>query len=974
MPTPDQKNLHDNYISGVSFISLVAPSEDSFYHTVQFYTDFGFVETAVYDRHLPSQKREIDHCLTSEKETWLYVRGEAEGDGTDVCLKVRYVSEALHWKDGFGRRDSLLPPASPTLREKHDWRGSNQSIVLYTPALGHIVELMREKQIPFQCQPNEREPIEVYAHDPLGTLVGFTTKHNPFTTKVGTSLLPPPIAEQILKTPISSRPLTPSGQPPKKIAIMTSGGDAPGMNGAVRAVVRMTLAKGCQSYAIMEGYEGLVKGGSMIKKMSWEDVRGYLSEGGTLIGTARCKEFREREGRLAGAKNLMINGIDALIVCGGDGSLTGADLFRSEWPGLLAELVKRGDLTQEQCDEHPELNIVGLVGSIDNDMTGTDATIGCYSSLARICQSVDYIDATAYSHSRAFVIEVMGRHCGWLALMAGVATGADFVFLPEKPPKDGWEEEMCTLVSKHRSLGKRKTIVIVAEGATDRNLKHISATYVKDVLTDKLGLDTRITTLGHVQRGGTACAYDRMLSTLQGVEAVEAVLNSKPGVPSPVITINENKIGQVPLMDAVRQTQAGAACIAAKDFRGAVALRDREFEEYHHAYMATTKVEDPRNLVPESKRMRIAIIHVGAPAGGINAATRGAAMYCLARGHRPFAIHNGFPGLVRHDSVRELRWLDVDSWAIRGGSEIGTNRTLPSDDMGMVAWYFQKYKFDGLMIIGGFEAYHALTELYEARKSYPSFRIPMVCLPATISNNVPGTEFSLGSDTCLNSLIDYCDAIKQSASASRRRVFVVECQGGRSGYVATMAGLSVGALAVYTPEDGINIATLQSDISHLRESFASDKGMNRAGKLILRNERASKTYTTEIIGNIIREEANGRFEARTAVPGHVQQGGTPSPMDRVRAVRLAVRCIKFMEDNFVPIQEEGKEAGKGCGDNPQSAAVIGIKGSELIFTSVAHLKEQETDWVERRPRHGYWRELKGIVDTLSGRYGIPEPV
>lgn len=399
-------------------------------------------------------------------------------------------------------------------------------------------------------------------------------------------------------------------------------------------------------------------------------------------------------------------------------------------------------------------------------------------------------------------------------------------------------------------------------------------------------------------------------------------------------------------------------------------LRDREFEEHYHAYMYTTKLDEPNNKAPEDSRMKIAIIHVGAPAGGMNAATRAAATYCLSRGHRPFAIHNGFPGLVRHDSVRELDWLTVDSWAIRGGSEIGTNRSLPSEDMGMVAWYFQKYKFDGLLLIGGFEAYHALTELYEAREAYPAFRIPMTCLPATISNNVPGTEFSLGSDTCLNALIDYCDAIKQSASASRRRVFVIECQGGRSGYVATMAGLSVGALAVYTPEDGINIGTLQTDIAHLRQSFANDKGMNRAGKLIIRNERASKTYTTEIIANIIREEAHGRFEARTAIPGHVQQGGTPSPMDRCRAVRLAVRCVQFMEENHVKIVDEGENAGKGCIEHPDTAAVIGIKGASVVFSGVAHLKANETDWVERRPKRGFWRDLQKVADTLSGRNGI----
>lgn len=229
---------------------------------------------------------------------------------------------------------------------------------------------------------------------------------------------------------------------------MTSGGDAPGMNGVVRAIVRMSIAKGCEPYGVYEGYEGLVQGGDLIKEMHWGDVRGWLSEGGTLIGTARCKAFTTRPGRLRAAKNMILKGIDALIICGGDGSLTGADIFRSEWTGLIKELVHAKELTAEQVQPFSHLNIVGLVGSIDNDMSSTDATIGCYSSLARICESVDYIDSTAFSHQRAFVIEVMGRHCGWLALMAGVSTGADFVFIPEKPTKQKWESEMCNIISK----------------------------------------------------------------------------------------------------------------------------------------------------------------------------------------------------------------------------------------------------------------------------------------------------------------------------------------------------------------------------------------------------------------------------------------------------------------------------------------------------------------------------------------------
>ena len=367
--------------------------------------------------------------------------------------------------------------------------------------------------------------------------------------------------------------------------------------------------------------------------------------------------------------------------------------------------------------------------------------------------------------------------------------------------------------------------------------------------------------------------------------------------------------------------------------------------------------------------MRVAIIHVGAPAGGMNSATRAAVAYCLSRGHTPIAVHNGFPGLCRHHddkplgSVREVEWLDVEGWASKGGSEIGTNRGLPDEDFAQTAKCFELYNFNAMFIIGGFEAYTALSQLRTARPDYPAFNIPMALLPATISNNVPGTEYSIGSDTCLNALVGYCDAIRQSASASRRRVFVVETQGGKSGYVATMAGLSIGALAVYTPEEGIGIRMLARDIEHLRQAFASDKGESGAGKLILRNEHASKVYTTEVIANMIAEEAKGRFESRSAIPGHVQQGGTPSPMDRVRAVRLAVKCMQHLEEYA------GKSRDEVAADK-MSMSVIGIKGAKVVFGSMKDLEATDTDWKARRPKDESWLRLKATVDILSGR---PKP-
>ena len=195
-------------------------------------------------------------------------------------------------------------------------------------------------------------------------------------------------------------------------------------------------------------------------------------------------------------------------------------------------------------------------------------------------------------------------------------------------------------------------------------------------------------------------------------------------------------------------------------------------------------------MVHSQSQTLIDTYSVGAPAGGMNAATRAIVRYCITQGHKPFAIHNGFVGLL-DDSVHQLSWLGVDNWMTRGGSELGTNRKLPDIDLGSVAAKFQQYNFHALIMIGGFEAFTALQILENGRPHYPAFNIPMVHLPATISNNVPMTEFSLGSDTSLNALVDACDAIKQSASASRNRVFVVETQGGKCGYLATMGALAV---------------------------------------------------------------------------------------------------------------------------------------------------------------------------------------
>lgn len=345
----------------------------------------------------------------------------------------------------------------------------------------------------------------------------------------------------------------PLGKKGQVIAVFTSGGDSQGMNAAVRAVVRMGLYMGCRVYFIREGYQGMVddQGGDFIIEASWVSVSGIIHKGGTVIGSARCSAFRERQGRLKAAHNLIKFSITNLVVIGGDGSLTGANLFRQEWSSLLDELLLTKEITADKRQACSHLNIVGMVGSIDNDFCGTDMTIGTDTALHRILEAIDAIVTTASSHQRTFILEVMGRHCGYLALVAALASEADYMFIPEYPPENGWQEALCSKLQAERDEGQRLNIILVAEGAIDREGNPITADDVKKVIVDTLHQDTRITVLGHVQRGGSPSAFDRILGCRMGAEAVLALLEATPDSEACVVTLSENQAIRVPLMSCV---------------------------------------------------------------------------------------------------------------------------------------------------------------------------------------------------------------------------------------------------------------------------------------------------------------------------------------------------------------------------------------------------------------------------------------
>ncbi|XP_056290225.1 ATP-dependent 6-phosphofructokinase, platelet type isoform X1 [Pseudoliparis swirei] len=773
----------------------------------------------------------------------------------------------------------------------------------------------------------------------------------------------------------------------KAIAVLTSGGDAQGMNAAVRAVVRMGLYVGAKVYFIHEGYQGMVDGGENIVEASWESVSSMLQVGGTVIGSARCKEFRSHEGRLKAALNLVKQGITNLCVIGGDGSLTGANLFKEEWSGLLAELVEQGSIEADAVSKYSALHIVGMVGSIDNDFCGTDMTIGTDSALHRIIEVVDAIMTTAQSHQRTFVLEVMGRHCGYLALVSALACGADWVLIPEMPPEDGWEDKMCRKLSATRSRGTRLNIIIVAEGAIDRHgtpitsgivkdnragmkrlniiivaegaidgsNRPITTDYIKDLVVKRLGFDTRVTILGHVQRGGTPSAFDRVLASRMGVEAVLALLETTANTPACVVSLCGNQLVRLPLMECVQMTQEVQRAMDGKRFEEAVKLRGRSFENNLKTYKLLAH-RKPESELPTSN-FNVAVLNVGAPAAGMNAAVRSAVRVGISEGHKMFAVSDGFEGFYK-GQIREVKWADVGGWTGQGGSLLGTKRTLPAKHVDKIAEQMREHKINALLIVGGFEAFLSLLELLTARGKYDEFCVPMVMVPATVSNNVPGSDLSIGADTALNAITATCDRIKQSASGTKRRVFIIETMGGYCGYLASVGGLAAGADAAYIFEEPFDIKDLQANVEHLTQKMKT--GIQRG--LVLRNENCNENYTTDFIYQLYSEEGRGVFDSRKNVLGHMQQGGAPSPFDRNFGTKISAKAMQWVTKKL--LETFRHDEGRVFANTEDSCCLLGMRRRALVFQPVVDLKG-ETDFVHRIPKEQWWLKLRPLMKILA---------
>jgi 6-phosphofructokinase 1 len=306
----------------------------------------------------------------------------------------------------------------------------------------------------------------------------------------------------------------------KRIAVMTSGGDAPGMNAAIRAVVRSALSKGLEVYGIRQAYSGLLAGD--FEKLTNREVSGILQRGGTILQTARNEEFKTAQGQRRGLRRLNEHGIEGLVVIGGDGSLRGA-----------LSLHKQG------------FPVVGIPGSIDNDIFGTNMSIGVDSALNIILDALDRLRDTASSHERAFLVEVMGRNCGYLALMSSILGGAEMTMIPEKHME---LDEIATRLEDAYLRGKNHAIAVIAEGANTKIWE-----VQKYLEARNVGFEVRVTILGHIQRGGSPTAFDRLLATRMGVKAVDYLVDGTCGV---MVGLDGREMAPVALEDVTSKTKS----------------------------------------------------------------------------------------------------------------------------------------------------------------------------------------------------------------------------------------------------------------------------------------------------------------------------------------------------------------------------------------------------------------------------------
>lgn len=695
----------------------------------------------------------------------------------------------------------------------------------------------------------------------------------------------------------------------KKIAVLTGGGDAPGMNAAVRGVVRAALNRGWEVYGIKDAYLGMVEGGDSILPLDWIDVSWNFKEGGTFLGSARYTAIigDARDARMLREKallNLKSLGITGLVVIGGDGSLTGAQSFHKT-------LVKDSHINKGL--DSMQLDIVGIPGSIDNDLPLNSMCIGVDTTLNTIVEAVDRLRDTAESHKRVSIVEVMGRKRGYLAVISGLATGADRIFIREQKVTRNDIGNLLTVLKEGFEHGQRSGIIIRSEGAA------FSTEFLKETVDVLLvpKKDVRETVLGHLQRGGTPTVFERTLAVRMGVKAVDILAE---GIGEPVfLGIDSSVLKTIPLSRIIETLNTKS-------------YQDELTPNTQRILRLSQSLEDPP--AETSKGKGIAILTDGNNVSGMNMAIRAIGRLAINEGMEVKGIKGGLGGLRRgQESVIGLEWsmLELKGILRRAGTLLGVSGDDAPEkglDFRAVRNDMASLNIDGLIAIGNRITYRVADRL--AREA----GMPTVAIPADINCHMPGTDLVVGMDSSLNDMLIWIDKYAEAAHA-RRMIFILHIKGDYCPCSIRNAALAGGVEEIINDEMESDDKGRRLFRDMARKRIANIKRILDLGKgfaviLFFSKYPDNSDDSLEFIQSSIRD-AGIKMKTAVVLIETTYGGTTPTVFDRTLAMRFGEKALSTLrkkihsgdctlhtvglrgkEIKASPYDEQKEGMGRGC--------------------------------------------------------------
>lgn len=615
---------------------------------------------------------------------------------------------------------------------------------------------------------------------------------------------------------------------PKRIAVLTSGGDAPGMNAAVRAVVRTAKAYGMEVIGVKRGFSGLLDE-DMVELLPGS-VSDIIQRGGTFLYTARCPEMMTKEGQDKAAANCKKHGIEAIVVIGGDGSFRGCQ-----------SLADRG------------INVIGIPGTIDLDIACTEYTIGFDTAVNTAMEAIDNIRDTSTSQERCSIIEVMGRHAGYIALWCGIACGAEAVLTTELYNYE--EQKLIADIQNKRKSGRKHYIIVNAEGIGDSDDMAKRIEYAT-------GMPTSATILGYLQRGGSPTCKDRVYASAMGAKAVDIIAQ---GGRKRVVAFKNGAFVDYDMDEALSMKKTLDPFLVdmlsrlTRKGEGRMLLREGMIKSTGQSQGHKT----------------IGIVTSGADAPGLNAAIRAVVRSAIGYNMKVIGFHRGFNGILEKDYI-EMSNSTMSETVQKGGTLLlAANCPEFKTEAGIkkAVENLTEIGIDALVLIGGEGTMRGGLDL-------SAQGINVIGIPATIDMDVAFTEYTIGFDTAVNTAMKAIDKVRDT-SHSHERCSIIEVAGVKSGYNALWCGIANGAEEIITPE------YFDHDIQRIISEIISKKRLGKRLHLIINSEAVGRS--SSMAKDI--DFAAG-LETRATVLGLLQYGGTPSCQDRVYASAMGGKAVE----------------------------------------------------------------------------------